>query len=69
MPDVSRSIYPLIDRILGGTLAERLAEWEAEGLSPAQMSNRLYEECAIDVSYRTIYRWLAPVEPEMDGAA
>lgn len=52
------STFPLVDRVTGGVLAERLAEWQAAGISPERMSALLYAEFDVHVSYRTIYRWL-----------
>lgn len=56
--------YELIDRILGGTLGQKLDAWRAEGLSYERIAARLSAEHDIDVAGTTVYRWLNPAAPE-----
>ena len=52
-------IYPLVDRILDGGLAEQLSQWHAvEGLSIQRICHRLLTEHAVEVSTDTVHRWI-----------
>lgn len=51
------TIFPVLDRLYDGRLAQLLAEWDAEGLSQPQVSLRIRDEHGIYVSQATIGRW------------
>ena len=53
----------------GGNLAELLAGLRAEGLSPDRIAARLYADHRIDVSGRTIARWLPQLDADNPDAA
>lgn len=62
---MSRSQYPLADRLVGGNLDQRLACWRAEGLSFHEIAFRLREH-GVTVTGETVRRWsneLAEPEP------
>lgn len=52
-------IHPLVDRILGGKLDERLKAWRAEGLTYDGIARRLDAEHDIDVTSETVRKWCA----------
>lgn len=49
-------MYPLADRVLGGTLHDRLLGWRTEGRSLREMVELLAAE-GIDVTSETVRRW------------
>ena len=53
----------------GGNLAELLADLTEQGLSPDRIAARLYADHHIDVSGRTIARWLPKLDTEPQDAA
>jgi hypothetical protein len=54
--------FPLHDRALGGRLGPLLRRYKADGLSWDEIRNRLRDDHGIDVSARTVGRWLADLE-------
>lgn len=59
-------LFPLYDRILGGTLQSLLTTWRAEGLSYESMRSRL-QDMDVRVTTETVRRWcgdLGIVAPE-----
>jgi hypothetical protein len=55
----------LVDRLLGGKLEEKLAAWQAEGLSLHAISIRLHEEHEITVTPSTVSRWIRRFEEQV----
>ena len=55
--------YPLVDRILGGQLAELLSGWRNEGLSYGAIALRLHDDYQVDVTAETVRRWILDLEP------
>lgn len=55
---MGETIYSMLDRLLGGTLEDRLRRWSDDGLSLAAITKRLLVEHDIDVSTDTVRRWL-----------
>lgn len=71
-------LFPFVDRLIGGDLAERLRRWRAEGLSYRRISLQLRDDAGIDVTGETIRRWcnredikrsLRKGEPDAEEAA
>lgn len=60
--------FPLVDRILDGTLAERLEAWRSEGMTFEDIAFQLRSEYDVKVSVATVCRWLAGT-PAGPGAA
>lgn len=54
-------IFPLVDRILEGRLAETLRVYRAEGLSYEQISRRLADEHQIEIVTETVRKWCIEV--------
>jgi hypothetical protein len=54
---MSRSLYPLLDRLAGGTLAQRLTEWRSEGLSYDEIARRVADLTGEVVNGDSIRRW------------
>ncbi len=52
------TMFELADRIMGGTLAEIVAGWRAEGLGTRQIAERLKTEFDVDVAHSTVARWI-----------
>jgi intein-encoded DNA endonuclease-like protein len=50
--------FPLVDRILEGTLAQRLESWRAEGKTYDDIAFLLRSEHDVKVSTATVCRWL-----------
>ena len=64
------TIYPLLDRLLDGTLADRLTEWRSvQGLSYDGISKRLLVDHDVDVSTDTVRRWLDDLGIKKAGTA
>lgn len=61
MSDVAQATFPLYDRILGGTLTQKLVEWTAEGESSTEIAWKL-RELDVFVSPMTVKRWLNKIE-------
>lgn len=64
--------YPLIDRLLGGTLEARLREQREGGASFADISRNLFTEHDLTVSIDTVRRWcmdLGIEKPEPEAAS
>jgi hypothetical protein len=59
--------FPAYDRIVGGRLAVLLHRYRDEGLSHEAIALRLEADYAINVSGRTVGRWL--IDLEHHGAA
>ena len=51
-------MYEQIDRLLGGTLAERLRTWEKAKVSAPAMARLIHLEIGIEPSGESIRRWL-----------
>ncbi|MCU4183992.1 hypothetical protein K6U06_06445 [Acidiferrimicrobium sp. IK] len=62
-----QGIFQILDRLVGGDLAERLARWRDEGLSFDAMAIRLHDEHQVDVTGETIRRWVRDTEHEAVG--
>lgn len=52
-----QTIFPLIDRILDGHLADLLRQWKAEDMTHEQIARKLYIEHGIDVTGETVRKW------------
>ena len=64
------TIYPLLDRVLDGKLADLLREWRSgERMSYAAISRRLLLEHEVTVSTDTVRRWLDELGIKKDQAA
>lgn len=50
-------MYPLIDRLTDGHLAERLAVWRADGWSFQQIADHLRDNYGVSVSDETVRNW------------
>jgi len=48
----------LVDRLLGGTLWKKLADWQRQGLSLHAISVKLHEDHDVSVTPSTIARWI-----------
>ena len=57
--------WRMADRLTGGTLADLIAAYRADALSPDQIASRLYAEHGVEVVGRTIRRWIV----DIDGSA
>lgn len=66
---MSRSQFPLVDRLVGGDLKERIAAWRAEGLSFNDIAIRLREEHGIAVTDETVRRWASQFVLDTEPAA
>lgn len=51
-------LYPLVDRVLEGRLAELLGQWKRANLSTFQIALKLRDDHDISVSPDTVSRWL-----------
>lgn len=54
--------FDLVDQLLDGTLAARLREWRADGLSLREITTRLDADHGVYISHETIRAWLADIE-------
>jgi len=63
-----RGTYPLVDRLLDGTLAARLRTQRAEGLSYDEIAARLRDDGVVAVSGETVRQWCLALEPEQAAA-
>lgn len=61
--------YPLIDRLLGGTLEARLRERREGGQSFAEIARWLLVDHDLTVSIDTVRRWCADLGIEKPEAA
>lgn len=61
MHDVAQQTFPLYDRILKGTLTQRLIDWREEDVSIEEMTFRL-RDLDVVVSSMTVRRWLQEIE-------
>ena len=64
--------YALVDRLLGGTLTDKLTAWRNAGTSYDEIAYRLRADHDVNVSTATVYRWCADLptsSPVTDGAA
>ena len=66
---MGETIYSLLDRLLEGTLDDRLREWRSEGLSLNGITKRLHREHDIDVSTDTVRRWLMEIDRQAKAAS
>lgn len=56
-PTMATPIWPLVDRILDGHLAEVIQAYRDEGLTFEQMSRRFKDDHGIDVVSETVRKW------------
>lgn len=56
-------LFPLVNKILEGRLAEHLRAWRSDGLSLQAIVLRLHEQ-GVTVSTETVRRWCRRVETE-----
>lgn len=64
------TIYPLLDRLLDGNLAEQLRVWRTdERLSYDAICKRLLVQHDVDVSTDTVRRWLTDLNIQKGSAA
>lgn len=54
----NRSTFPLVDRLLEGTLADTLIAWDDEDVKPEEMAFRLRSEHGVRLSSSTVRRWV-----------
>jgi hypothetical protein len=66
---MSRSQFPLVDRLVGGDLEQRIAAWRAEGLSFNDIAIHLREQYAIAVTAETVRRWAGQFVVDTEPAA
>lgn len=57
-------LYPLVDRILDGHLADQLAEWRANGWSFQQIADELRDVHQVRVSDETVRGWCSTDGPK-----
>lgn len=50
--------WRMADRLTGGTLADTIRGYRTAGLSPDQIAARLYADHGVEVTGRTLRRWL-----------
>ena len=53
----NRSTFPLVDRLITGDLAKRLADWRADGQSFESIADLIRDEAQVTVSASTVRRW------------
>ena len=58
----TKGLFPLIDRVVGGDLAERLGDWRRSGLSFSAIALRLHDDFQVDVNDETVRRWIRELE-------
>lgn len=63
-----KGIFALADRIVGGQLAELLLDWRKEGFSYPEISLRLHDEYELDISVKTVTRWIAALYAEKEAS-
>ena len=56
---MTSKVYEIADRSMSGRLALLLTRWQAEGLNRDAMAEKLQHEHGINVTGRTVDRWLA----------
>jgi hypothetical protein len=61
---MATALWPFVDRILGGTLEERLRAWRSEGLSAETIARKLESDHAVTVSSGMVRKWV--VERDID---
>ena len=64
---IDTATWRMADRLAHGRLAAIIANQRAAGLSPDAISRRLHADFGIDVTGRTISRWLAVAAQGDDG--
>lgn len=55
---IETATFRMADRLAGGNLAETIRTLDDDGLSADAISRRLFHDHGIDVSGRTVARWL-----------
>lgn len=55
---IETATFRMADRLAGGNLAETIRTYRDEGLSSDDISRRLFAELGVEVTGRTIGRWL-----------
>lgn len=53
------STFPLFDQIVGGDLDKIIDGYRNDGLGSRAIAKKLHDDHDIDVSYRTVARWIA----------
>lgn len=67
-----RTTLHIYDDASDGAVTRAINGWRSEGLNAPEIKFRLREQLAINVSERTLYRWLEEIERgngAQDGAA
>jgi hypothetical protein len=54
----ANTTFELVDKLLKGTLANRLAEWRGDGLSLTACAEEIEKLCGVQTSRETVRRWL-----------
>lgn len=62
-----QSLFPLFDRILDGTLADRLRDARQQGLSYNEIAIRLRDD-GVKVTGETVRRWVLDLADGEDAA-
>lgn len=62
-------LFRMVDRIVGGNLAETIRKHRDEGLTPDQISLRLFADHQLEIPGRTMRRWVDALETNGDEAA
>lgn len=66
---IETATFRMADRLAGGNLAETIRDLRSEGLSADDISRRLFAELGVEVTGRTIGRWLPTIMESPKDAA
>ena len=60
--------FPIYDRILGGRLEKLLRRYRAQGLSYEAIARRLYVDHDVEVTGKTVNRWMTQFDDREPAA-
>lgn len=66
---INTATFRMADRLAGGELAETIRRYRDKGLSPDQISVRLFADHRVEVTGRTVARWLPLLDADGPEAA
>lgn len=66
---IDTATFRMADRLAGGNLADMIRAMREDDLSPDQIAARLYADHRIEVTGRTIARWLPSLVTDGPEAA